>query len=103
MIRRNLDLDLHSLDTFSMLIHGDYNTFKTFLVGSFLAWAIRQGKTALYWNIEGENGMRTLANFPEITPAHIWTLETYADLKAGLEELAKSPVDAFRIDSGKMW
>ena len=30
-----------------MLIHGDYNTFKTYLVGAFLASLIRQGKKAM--------------------------------------------------------
>ena len=58
MIRRGIDLDLHSLDRFSMLVHGDYNTFKTYLVGSFLAHLIGQGKTVMFWNVKGafQNG-----------------------------------------------
>ena len=104
MIKRGIDLDLHSLDRFSMLVHGDYNTFKTYLVGSFLASLIRQGKRVVFWNIRGEDGMQTLAAFPEIDPKkHVWDLETAQDIEAALAELISKPYDGLGIDSGKLW
>ena len=104
MIRRGIDLNLRSLDRFSMLVHGDYNTFKTYLVGSFLASLIRQGKRVAFWNVRGEDGYQTLAAFPEIESAkHIWELETYQDIEAALAELIAKPLDGLGIDSGKLW
>ena len=104
MIKRGIDLNLRSLDRFSMLVHGDYNTFKTYLVGSFLAYLIRQGKKVIFWNVRGEDGMPTLAAFPEIDPKkHIWELENAADIEGALVELIANPYDALGIDSGKLW
>jgi len=103
MIRRGIDINLRSLDRFSMLVHGDYNTFKTYLVGSFMASLIRQGKRVIFWNMSGES-LSTLANFPEIIPKeHIWTLETYQDLEQASAELLAKPVDGLGVDSGKLW
>ena len=69
VIRRGIDLNLRSLDRFSMLVHGDYNTFKTYLVGSFLTHLIRQGKNVAYWYVQGEENLSTLAAFREIEPS----------------------------------
>lgn len=103
-IIKGIDLDLKSFETFSMLIHGDYNTFKTFLTGSFIASLLKVGKKALFWHIQGEDNLRTLGFFPEIEPKkHIWTLQTYQDIEEAMEELAKNPVDGLGIDSGKLW
>ena len=104
MIKRGIDLNLRSLDRFSMLVHGDYNTFKTYLVGSFLQSLIRQGKRVVFWNVKGEDGAQTLGAFPEIIPkVHIWELETYKDIEDALAELIAKPYDGLGIDSGKLW
>ena len=104
MIRRGIDINLRSLDRFSMLVHGDYNTFKTYLVGAFLAYLIRQGKRVIFWNVKGEDGVQTLAAFPEIDPKkHVWDLENAADIEAALAELIRTPLDGLGIDSGKIW
>lgn len=104
MIKRGIDLNLRSLDRFSMLVHGDYNTFKTYMVGSFLSYLIRQDKRVVFWNVKGEDGYQTLAAFPEIDPKkHIWELETYQDIETALAELVAKPYDGLGIDSGKLW
>ena len=103
-LRKGLNLNLRSLARWIMLLHGDLNTFKTYLVGAFLAAVIRAGGTAVFLNIQGEDGMTTLANFPEIIPSkHIWEADDYSGLKQALEDLEKEPVDALGIDSGKAW
>ena len=56
-LRKGLNLNLRSLARWIMLLHGDLNTFKTYLVGAFLAAVIRAGGTAVFLNIQGEAGL----------------------------------------------
>jgi len=104
-LRKGLDLDLQSLtDGFSICPHGNYNTFKTYLGGSMLDWILSQGGRAVFLNISGEDGYRTLANFPDIVPStHIWNAETYKDIEQAQEELEGDPVDGLVVDSGKVF
>ncbi len=103
-LRKGLNLNLRSLERWIMLLHGDLNTFKTYLAGAFLAAIIRAGGTAVFLNVQGEDGMTTLANFPEIIPSkHIWEADDYAGLKEAMEYLEAHPVDGLSIDSGKAW
>ncbi len=100
-IIKGLDLSLTSLEYFTMLLHGDFNTFKTWLTGAFLACAIRAGKRARFWHIEGEENIKTLGFFPEIDPKeHIWTLQTWQDIEEAQKEAMAEPLDALGVDSG---
>jgi len=104
-LRKGLNQDLETLDDgFSICTHGSNNTLKTYLGGSMLQWLLKQGKRVVFLNISGENGYRTLANFPLIEPSkHLWDAETYQDIEQAQEDLEKDPVDGLVVDSGKIF
>jgi len=101
-LRKGLNLNLESLDTFFMLLHGDLNTFKTHLCGSMLRWVLQKEGSVVYLNLAGEDGMRTLANFPEIKPSeHLWEADDYHSIEQAQEDLEAKPVEGLVIDGGK--
>src|SRR3990167_11125059 len=59
-MRTAFDLDLATLDTCLMLIHGAYACGKTHLQGDFLTWAQGRGEVA-FLNVKGEDGYASIA------------------------------------------
>lgn len=104
-LRKGLDLNLTSLDDgFTICPHGNYNTFKTYLGGSMIQWVLSRGGKAVFLNISGEDGYRTLANFPAIVPSeHIWEADDYKAIEEAQTTLEKEPVTALVVDSGKVF
>lgn len=88
-----------TLDPFLGLWFGQYGSFKTFLIGSMLQEAINAGKSALFLNIQGEDGEKTLLNFPDV-PSVVIVARDYKDIKDVLQQLEAKPVYALGVDSG---
>lgn len=97
-MRQRLNLDMTSLDRLMMLIHGDYGSGKTHLIGDMLAAEAARGPVA-FLNTKGEDGYMSLA------AAHLGeigeSVETVADFRAALGDLRKLKLRAVAVDSLK--
>lgn len=97
-MRKVINLDLSTLDRFTMLVHGNYGVGKSFLLGDFLSYYKSMGPVR-FINIAGEDGFLTLANMQlgEIGE----TVETLQDLQDALSDAKKAEVVALAIDGIK--
>lgn len=99
-MREKFNLDIGALDRFTMLIHGNYGTGKTTLLGDMLAYEAKaSGKPVRFVNIAGEDGMLSLAGSGLGDVGE--TVETLSDLEDALAEYAKMGLAALAIDGGK--
>jgi len=91
------DLDLTSLDRFTMLVYGAYGCGKTHLLGDFLRWASAQGPIA-FINIKGqEDGELSLVGMGlGAVGIHI---DTPGDLEGALEMLQPKGLVALAVDT----
>jgi len=91
------------LEEFSMLLVGKYDTFKTYLAGAMLQVALNKGKSILFVDIEDEDGIKTLRNFPDVyQPKHGVRIQTTKDLEDLIKELEVNKIDAGVFDGGKV-
>ncbi len=97
-MRQRFDLDLKTLDRFTMLIHGPFGAGKTTLLGDMLRYEKKSGPVR-YLNIAGEDGQLSIANFGlgEIGE----TVDTLDDFNAAMAEYKKENLRALAIDGGK--
>lgn len=99
-MRTRLNLDLASLERFTMLIHGGYGTGKTHFLGDMLKTEGQKGPVG-FINIAGEDGYLSMAGIGlgEIGE----TVDTLSDLKAALGDLKQKGCVAVGIDGGKQF
>jgi hypothetical protein len=97
-MRTRFNLDLTSLDRFTMLIHGNYGTGKTFFLADMLKEESKKGPVR-FLNIAGEDGYLSAANIGLGEVGE--TVDSLGDFKAALAEYAKLNLSALAIDGGK--
>lgn len=97
-MRHKFNLDIATLDRFTMLIHGNYGCGKTHLLGDMLKHESANGKVR-FLNVAGEDGFLSVANTGLGDVGE--TVETLADFKAALSDYAKEGLVALAIDGGK--
>lgn len=97
-MRHKFNLDIATLDRFTMLLHGNYSSGKTHLLGDMLKHEAQSGPVR-FLNVAGEDGYLSVANsgLGEIGE----TVDTLADFKAALADYAKMGLAALAIDGGK--
>lgn len=95
-MRKAFDLDLQTLDGFTMLIHGINAAGKTHILGDFLRTELPNGKCK-FVNVKGEDGMLTLMGMGLGKIAE--TVESYDDYESLLCELSKGSTHALAVDS----
>lgn len=99
-MRQILNLNLKSLERFTMLLHGGYGVGKTGLLGDMLRYEAKNGPVR-YVNIAGEDGYLSIANLGlgEIGE----TVDTLKDFKEAMAEYRKLGLAALAIDGGKQF
>jgi len=97
-LRTKLNLDLRDLSKFCTLIHGNYNTGKTHLLGDALKHESQYGQV-LFLNAGGEDGYLSLANsgLGEVGE----TVTEYKDFLAICDEYREKKIRALGVDSMK--
>ena len=97
-MRSKFNLDLKSLERFSLLLHGNYGVGKTYFLGDVLREESKVGKVQ-FLNIAGEDGYLSIANLGlgEIGES----VETLDDMKLALADYQKSNLQALAIDGFK--
>lgn len=96
-MRQKLQLDLQTLDSFTMLIHGDRASGKTALAGDMLATELKAGGEVRFINVKGEDGTLTLRGMGLGDRGE--TVENYADFDACLNDYAKLGLIGLAVDS----
>lgn len=97
-MRERFNLDVATLDRFTMLIHGNYGVGKTNFLGDMLKTERANGPVR-FINIRGEDGMLSLAKVGlGEAGEHVDTLK---DFKDALADYAKEGLAALAIDGGK--
>lgn len=81
-----------------VLLHGDYNTGKTHIAGSFLAWHAAQDRRVAYLYTTGEPGVSTLSNFVGV-PIELYEMEKPSDILLLKKDLKDQQFDAVAFDS----
>lgn len=99
-MRTRLNLDLATLDRFTMLIHGNYGVGKSALLGDMLKTEGQKGPVG-FINIAGEDGYLSMANLGLGEVGE--TVDTLSDLKAALGDLKQKGTVAVGIDGGKQF
>ena len=97
-MRERFDLDLKTLDRFTVLFHGAFGAGKTALLGDMLRYESKQGPVR-YLNIKGEDGQLSIANFGLGDIGE--TVDTLNDFRSALDDYKKAGVRALAIDGGK--
>jgi hypothetical protein len=99
-VRQRFNLDIATLDRFTMLIHGNFGCGKTHLLGDMLKYESTNGPIR-FLNVAGEDGYLSVANtgLGEVGE----TVDTLADFKAAVSEYAKEGLAALAIDGGKLF
>lgn len=98
-MRQRFNLDIGSLDRFTMLIHGNYGVGKTRLLGDMLVTEGAGGKPVRFLNITGEDGMLSIAGMALGEVGE--TVDTLKDFKDACADYAKLGLAALAIDGGK--
>lgn len=99
-MRTRLDLDLATLDRFTMLIHGNYGVGKTSFLGDMLRTESKHGAVG-FINIAGEDGYLSIQGYGLGECGE--TVDTLADFKAALGDLKQKGCVAIGIDGGKQF
>lgn len=97
-MRERFNLDIATLDRFTMLIHGGYGVGKTHLLGDMLKTESAVGPVK-FLNIVGEDGMLSIANTGLGDVGE--SVDTLKDFKDALSDYAKNGLAALAIDGGK--
>lgn len=97
-MRTRFNLDLSTLQRFTMLIHGGYGTGKTYFLGDMLREESKKGPVR-FLNIAGEDGYLSAANIGLGEVGE--TVDSLADFKAALADYTKLGLAALAIDGGK--
>ena len=97
-MRERFNLDLKTLDKFTMLIHGNYGTGKTYFLGDMLKTESASGPVR-FLNLRGEDGMLSLADAGLGDVGE--TVDTLKDFQDALADYAKLGLAALAIDAGK--
>lgn len=97
-MRQKFNLDIASLDRFTMLLHGNFGCGKTHLLGDMLKEEMVNGPVR-FLNVAGEDGYLSVANLGLGEVGE--TVETLADFKEALAEYKKLGLAALAIDGGK--
>ena len=95
-MRHKFNLDIQPLEGFTIMPHGDRASGKTHLIGDMLLEESKAGKVK-YINIEGEDGMRTIAGLGLGDIAE--TITEFDDLLAIITECAAGKYQALGLDS----
>jgi hypothetical protein len=98
-MRKQFDLNLRALDRLLVLVHGEYGSGKTHLLGDFLRTEAVHGPVA-FINVAGEDGYMSLANFGLGMAGE--TVETVDDFNSAVLDLrTKGKPRAVGVDSLK--
>lgn len=97
-MRQRFDLDLRTLDRFTILFHGGYGVGKTFILGDMLRHESKTGPVR-FLNIAGEDGQLSIANFGLGSIGE--TVDTLNDFVEALNEYKQAGTRALAIDGGK--
>jgi len=97
-MRKKLDLNLRSMDKFTMLVHGSYSTGKTHLIGDMLRHESKVGPT-LFINIKGEDGSLSIADMELGETGE--TVENLKDWKELITEYKGKNLRGLGLDSMK--
>ena len=97
-MRQRFDLDLRSLERFTVLFHGAFGSGKTALLGDMLRYEMKQGPVR-YLNIAGEDGQLSIANFGLGNIGE--TVDTLKDFNEAIDEYRKEGLRALAVDGGK--
>lgn len=100
-MRHKLNLDLASLDRFTLLVHGGPSVGKTHLVGDMLATYKEGGQKVRFLNIKGEDGYATIAGMGLGEIAE--TVENIKDFEEAIGEYKKEGLAALGIDGGPVF
>src|SRR2546422_4719959 len=87
LMRTKLNMDLQTLDSFTMLIHGDRASGKTALAGDMLLYELQKGGDVRFINVKGEDGTLTLRGMGLGDRGE--TVENYADFNEVLNDYTK--------------
>lgn len=98
-MRERFNLDIATLDRFTMLIHGNYGTGKTTLLGDMLKTEAAAGKPVRFLNLVGEDGMLSIANIGLGDVGE--SVDTLKDFEDAMSDYAKLGLAALAIDGGK--
>lgn len=101
MARHKLNLDLATLDRFTMLLHGGPSVGKTHLVGDMLATYKEGGGKVRFLNIRGEDGFSTVAGMGLGEIAE--TVENVKDFEEAVSEYKREGLAALGIDGGPVF
>ena len=96
MARKAFDLDIQTLDSFTVLVHGINASGKTHFLGDFLKHEMANGSVK-YVNVRGEDGMLTLKGMGLGAVGE--TIESFDDYDSILTELLRKPLHALAVDS----
>lgn len=97
-MRERFNLDIATLDRFTMLVHGGYGVGKTHFLGDMLKTESVVGPVR-FLNIVGEDGMLSIANTGLGDVGE--SVDTLKDFKDALSDYAKLGLSALAIDGGK--
>lgn len=97
-MRERFNLDIATLDRFTMLLHGSYGVGKTHLLGDMLKFEGEAGPVR-FLNIRGEDGMLSVADTGLGDVGE--SVDTLKDFKDALADYAKLGLSALAIDGGK--
>ena len=97
MSRQKLNMDLQTLDGFTMLIHGDRASGKTALAGDMLVTELKAGGEVRFINVKGEDGTLTLRGMGLGDRGE--TVETYEDFNSCLLDYTKLGLAGLAVDS----
>lgn len=97
-MRQKFNLDIASLDRFTMLLHGNFGCGKTHLLGDMLKTEMDNGPVR-FLNVAGEDGYLSVANLGLGEVGE--TVETLKDFHEALAEYKKLGLAALAIDGGK--
>lgn len=97
-MRERFNLDIATLERFTMLIHGGFGVGKTNFLGDMLKTESATGPVR-FLNIKGEDGMLSVADtgLGEVGES----VDTLKDFKDALADYAKLGLAALAIDGGK--
>jgi hypothetical protein len=97
-MRERFNLDVATLERFTMLIHGGFGVGKTHFLGDMLKAESATGPVR-FLNIRGEDGMLSIANTGLGDVGE--SVDTLKDMKDALADYAKLKLSALAIDGGK--
>jgi len=100
-MRTKLNLDLISLDRFTILLHGGPSVGKTHLMGDALATYKEAGGKVRFLNIKGEDGFSTVAGMGLGDIAE--TVESVKDFEEAISEYKREGLAALGIDGGPVF